>query len=640
MGQSTSQYWIRRPAAGAAHKSWGPLSAQQIRHLASTGKLRTSDEVAASPEGPWRKAGFVKGLAIGSDRLQQAGSSSPPPPPPPPFPSLRPDANGPVESLAQVDGVRQVFREREEEYFRTAAALSKPQLPPAEMARLYTSLERLAADGCPLAAFEIAASHDLGLGLPKDAALAWKWMKRAAELGHPEGRAVVTRLVLTSQVPDGAADRVLFGRITVEGVQPRRTAIGAGTAGTAVEDHRALLVRCGAIATDRLDGLVGATVIGGVDVPIEQLIATAKDRTRSDLLFEMRAMRGFEGSCGSERLMALCRRGTLPVLVSLTDYRAMRESERDAPGSSIRVSVPRTVDHGERVELAILGEGGVRRSVIGLLVFPESTSWRGLGKSDRRYKSGHRPGMLHTIDPVKVCRSAHDQTVEHARLLQDDPNAPARIGHYPIPLRFLDEYTVKQLGPRALGCEYKPALFMPATYAASRVKSSETSPVARMFWLAVACQFERVEETPEGFKEYFGFGRQSGVGMMGLDPNAWLLSEQDEAQAIELARQWLRRFWPGLGFTPPPDEELRQVASARQSHRDRNLPIPSRPDEFEALRKLVNLPIVGPQPPGITQLQNGKLAVPAKSVKKVLLLAWMTGGLSLLFTYKHLLRKK
>ena len=409
--------------------------------------------------------------------------------------------------------------------------------------------------------------------------------------------------------------------------------------------------------------MLSATVLA-IDRPIEEVFRLAQGedgRVGFEELAFSHSIAGIPHDDGVSwiSLSRACRNGVLPVAVALEDYRAICKSRAQQPDEfDMVVTVPGKRAHGERVEVRYSQTSGKTKSVTGVVLFPTPVVTGEAGKPDKRYASGKRPSTLALHDDSKEFASVQDarvlDAVDRARMLRADPNPPARIGHYPIPHRFFDEYTRKQLGPSALGCHYEPVPFAPMSYAEGRVAKAGASPVERVFWLAVACQFQPREESPEGFKEHPV--RYGSIAPMVQDPQEWLLSEQDEAQAIDLAGAWTRRFWPGLVFTPPSAEAMARVASARKSHLDRNLPVPARPDEFKAIQELVRLPVIGPQPPGMCQLRQlagppldpaGLLRAAGTNLPKfaltslaVVALAFATFGLSLPFTYKLLLRRK
>lgn len=63
----------------------GPITAAQLKELASTGQLHPDDLVWREDMKEWRKASTVKGLFS-----EHASASSPPPPPPP----IKPNSTG------------------------------------------------------------------------------------------------------------------------------------------------------------------------------------------------------------------------------------------------------------------------------------------------------------------------------------------------------------------------------------------------------------------------------------------------------------------------------------------------------------------------------------------------------------------
>lgn len=91
----SQEFFIRR-----GNQEQGPLMPEQLKQLAATGKLATTDLVRTSEKPEWRQAGTVKGLFPPA-----SPSTAIPPPPPPHSPQSSPapsTAPPPISSAANV----------------------------------------------------------------------------------------------------------------------------------------------------------------------------------------------------------------------------------------------------------------------------------------------------------------------------------------------------------------------------------------------------------------------------------------------------------------------------------------------------------------------------------------------------------
>lgn len=139
------QFFIRR-----GNQEQGPLTPDQIKQMAATGKLVASDLVRTSEKPEWRQAGTVKGL------FQPASPSSPiPPPPPPRSPQSSPAPNTippPTSSAANVasavqSGLTDVLTTAKQAKDLAAAHTRKTQINQMTLPKGYLALGKEIFEG-------------------------------------------------------------------------------------------------------------------------------------------------------------------------------------------------------------------------------------------------------------------------------------------------------------------------------------------------------------------------------------------------------------------------------------------------------------------------------------------------------------
>lgn len=588
-----SSFWVRRGAGGDG-RVFGPFRGSQVKALAKAGKLRPADLIGASSEGPWKRAGAVKALSFASGPASTTPAGprgavrAETPATPRPAPSAAPVATR--RSAGEiVDGQRAVLLDEERRYYRLGAKFAQSGLSPRALEGLNASLRELSDAGFPQATFDVAAGFDTGLSGTKDADQAWEWMKRAAHQGHPLARAIAVRLLMEGRAPGTRRGARVAGLVTL------------GAPETLLS-HYASLLRDGDIWGPSGPSFTAALASDDPgDEPLRSLISYASlDDGDSMCAMYAAVVPASQFEAGLSDRSEI---GVLTVAIADSDFARLQRIGNGDPGS-----LHLWMEHGSPIGDGVVddtmvhfrcqtGESG---SVPGKILLAHFEMRQ---KPDGRTKSGYREERVYVShkERYRVGLSRRiESAVWRARSGGSGPNAPAREGHFPLAMRFRDPDVAKALGGTALGCEYV-GLHFGAMHDAWGYASSESRSVAeRFFWLNVAWQFRPRSDAPTGFTVGVEVDRAKRVESLRIEE--WVLHADDQAELIELARRWTRRFWPGLGFVPLPKDVLAALDERRSQLSGKSIPVPRAPVDIEPLRALADAPIQGPQPPGITQM--------------------------------------
>lgn len=482
----------------------------------------------------------------------------------------------------EVHEPRPVLEALERDYYRAAAGLGRGPVFDRTARRLRAELHRLSDDGCAQATFDLAAEVDTGLSGAKDADAAWTGMTRAAAQGHAVARTLLARSIMQERAP---STRVMP-------VAPGMVGLWDG------QDSMASVTEAALRATTSGDLPPGdpvAAVLRLWHLPGEAhllLHAVVAPRHRATPL-----------------VGPLAKSGVLVLAVSESDFHSLAAMRMyGGQGPLLRVERFGEASHGAEVTIKAWQGRGEPSLFTGTIMLEESVIYR---VPDRRTKSGYRrePGAVNHVPQYRMALARRqDELVQRVRLLGMTGEGATRLGHFPVASRFDDEDAKRVLGERALGCAYEPTLQGQTECMLAGARNAESSHPLRLFWLVAAAQFVGVRSQTPGFGTPWTLDLQRTVGDCGVE--GWTMSKEDEEEAVDLARRWTSRFWPALSFRPLPQEVMSLLEGNRLRMADKGIPIPSSSASLQAARHLTSGPIVGPQPPGVTQLRV-PVAIPA-----------------------------